>query len=275
MKSFSTTSILSVRHCTRWAAVALGSCMLLLSSHAQQGRPGAESASTVDWSGQYGGGVMVKPKYEGSASYDVWPIPYFDLKYKESFYLSPYRGIGYESETEGGLRYGVGIGFDFGRDEEDGDRLTGMGDVDFSGLLRLGVEFDVGAATVGLDLRQAVTGEHSGYELQASLGKSHFIRQWKTLVRVSLNATYGSEDYLQTYFGVTPEQSLRSGNPVYELDSGMREVGVSTLIVHSLSKDWSILFLANYGKFIADVADSPLMEADDRFFGGAFVVRRF
>ena len=150
-----------------------------------------------------------------------------------------------------------------------------MGDIDFSGALRAGVTYDFGPADIGLTLQKAVTGAHDGYELKASLGKSYFVREWKTLFRFGLNVTFSSEDYLQTYFGVNQAQSLNSGHPVYNLDSGVKEVGVSSMIVRSINPQWSLLFLANYGKFVGDVVDSPVVESSNRMFGGVFMVRSF
>ncbi len=238
------------------------------------GRPPAGQAQG-DWNNQLGIGALFKPKYEGSANYDVWPIPYFEFEYKKTLFISPYRGIGYKSNAETGLNYQFGIGFDFGRDEEDGDLLVGMGDIDFSGVLRGKISYDLGSVELGLGLNKAVTGAHDGYELQASVGKSHFVRSWKTLIRWSLSATFSSEDYLQTYFGVTPAQSLTSGHPVYQMEGGLKEIGLSTMMIRRLNQRWSLLFLANYGKFVGDVADSPVIESEHRMFGGVFAVRSF
>ena len=239
-----------------------------------QGRPPA-SQPEGDWKSQLGLGVLFKPKYEGSSNYDVWPIPYFEFEYKRHLYISPYRGIGYKSKLSDGFSYDLGVGFDFGRDEEDGDLLLGMGDIDFSGALRAGLSYDFGSAELGVRMKKAVTGAHDGYELEASLGRSFFVREWKTMFRFALNATYASEDYLQTYFGVNAAQSLSSGHPVYAMDAGLKEVGVSTMIIRRLNPQWSLLFLANYGKFVGDVADSPVVESSNRMFGGMFMVRSF
>ena len=239
-----------------------------------QGRP-PEAQPQGDWKTQLGIGTMIKPKYEGSSNYDVWPIPFFDFEYKESLYISPYRGIGYKIDSDSGFSTNIGLGFDFGRDEEDGDLLVGMGDIDFSGGLRVGVDYDFGALQAGLSLSKAVTGAHDGYEAEATLGKSWFVRSWKSLVRVKLSATFSSEEYMQTYFGVDAMQSQSSGHPVYLLDGGLKDVGVSTTIIRRINPRWSLLFLVNYSKFVGDVVDSPVVESDHQFFGGVFAVRSF
>lgn len=240
-----------------------------------QGRPAASGQPEGDWKSQLGLGVLFKPQYEGSADYDVWPIPYFEFEYKNSIYINPVRGIGYKLETDNGFGYDLGLGFDFGRDEEDGDLLQGMGDIDFSGVLRGGLTYDFGPADIGLSINKAVTGAHDGYEVEASLGKSFFIREWRTMLRFRLEATFSSDDYLQTYFGVTPAQAMTSGNPIYEIEGGLKEVGVSTLIIRPINQQWSLLFLATFGRFVGDVADSPIVESSNRMAGGLFMVRSF
>ncbi len=270
MKIFTTSA-------SQMAAKILTTSLLssvIISLAFSQGRP-PEAQPQGNWKTQFGIGTMVKPKYEGSSNYDVWPIPFFDFEYKDSFYISPYRGIGYKYDFVGGLSANVGLGFDFGRDEEDGDLLAGMGDIDFSGGVKIGVEYDFGALQGGLSLSKAVTGAHDGYEAEATLGKSWFVRSWKSLVRVNLKATFSSEEYMQTYFGVDALQSQNSGHPVYLLDGGLKDVGLSTMIVRTINPQWSLLALVNYSKFVGDVVDSPVVESDHQFFGGIFAVRSF
>lgn len=242
-------------------------------AQAQRPTSGGRPAPAGDWNISVGGGMLVKPTYEGSSDYDFWPIPYFDIRYKESFFFSPWQGIGYQTKTEDGLSYGLALGFDFGRDEEDGDILQGLDDIDFGFLANLKVGYEMGGLNWGLAYKQEMSGVHGGYELEASVSKRLFLRSWKSMLNLSLSATYANEDYLNTYFGISPAEAVRTGFSSYELDGGLKAVTVSGMLVRQINQDWSIVGIANFGRFSSDISDSPIIESENKFFGGFFFVR--
>lgn len=74
--------------------------------------------------------------------------------------------------------------------------------------------------------------------------------------------TYGSGNYMDEYFGVTPLDSIASGLPVYSAGAGMRDVrGWGTAIYH-LTPQWHLGAGVMYSRLVGDAADSPLV--DDR-----------
>jgi outer membrane protein len=74
--------------------------------------------------------------------------------------------------------------------------------------------------------------------------------------------TYGSGNYMDEYFGVTPGDSLASGLPVYAPGAGMRDVrGWATAIYH-LTPQWHVGAGVMYSRLVGDAADSPIV--DDR-----------
>ena len=75
-------------------------------------------------------------------------------------------------------------------------------------------------------------------------------------------STYGSGNYMDQYFGVTPEDSANSGLPVYVADGGMRDVrGWAAAVLH-LSPNWHLTASAMYMRLLADAADSPLVSQE-------------
>lgn len=77
-----------------------------------------------------------------------------------------------------------------------------------------------------------------------------------------LAATYGSGNYTDEYFGVTPLDSLASGLPVYSAGAGMRDVRGWAAAMYHLSPKWHVGAGAMYSRLLGDAADSPLV--DDR-----------
>lgn len=71
--------------------------------------------------------------------------------------------------------------------------------------------------------------------------------------------TYGSGNYMNEYFGVTPADSLASGLPVYVPGSGMRDVrGWAAAVLH-LSPQWHLGAGVMYSRLVGNAADSPIV----------------
>ena len=74
--------------------------------------------------------------------------------------------------------------------------------------------------------------------------------------------TYGSSDYMDEYFGVTPADSLASGLPVYTPGSGVRDVRGWAVAVLHLSPQWHLGAGVMYSRIVGDAADSPLVSQE-------------
>jgi outer membrane scaffolding protein for murein synthesis (MipA/OmpV family) len=72
-------------------------------------------------------------------------------------------------------------------------------------------------------------GAHYGWQLAP---------QWR--LGGSVVATYVNRDYMQDYFGITPEQSVRSGYAVYEPGAGVRDVRLGASLTHFFNRDWAL-----------------------------------
>jgi outer membrane protein len=72
--------------------------------------------------------------------------------------------------------------------------------------------------------------------------------------------TYGSGNYMDEYFGVTPSDSLASGLPVHAPGAGMRDVrGWATALYH-LTPQWHVGAGVMYSRLVGDAADSPIVD---------------
>jgi outer membrane protein len=71
--------------------------------------------------------------------------------------------------------------------------------------------------------------------------------------------SYGSENYMDEYFGVTAADSLASGLPIYTPGGGVRDVrGWLVAVVH-LGPQWHVGAGVMYSRLVGDAADSPLV----------------
>ena len=71
--------------------------------------------------------------------------------------------------------------------------------------------------------------------------------------------TYGSGNYMDEYFGVTPNDSLASGLPVYVPGAGMRDVRAWATAFYHLTLQWHVGAGVMYSRLVGDAADSPIV----------------
>ena len=70
-----------------------------------------------------------------------------------------------------------------------------------------------------------------------------------------------SDNYNDSYFSVTPGQSIASGLPVYNADGGVHSFGAGATVILPLSRDnkMSAVLIAGYDRLTGDAGDAPLV----------------
>jgi outer membrane scaffolding protein for murein synthesis (MipA/OmpV family) len=72
--------------------------------------------------------------------------------------------------------------------------------------------------------------------------------------------TLATHHYLQTLYGVSPEQSLASGHPVYDPHAGMSAAGVGFSATKFITKHWLLNMDAALDQIRGSAAHSPIVE---------------
>ena len=99
-------------------------------------------------------------------------------------------------------------------------------------------------------------------------------------ISVGPQLAWGDDDYMQTYFGITPTQAAAStlSYAPYAAASGVKSYGVGLSIVSPISGPWGIAAIANVNRLTGDAEDSPIV-ADQgsatQFNAGVFLSYRF
>ena len=247
-----------------------------------------------------GGGVTVQPTYEGSSEYRVAPFPIIAPSFGQSdgprrFEFRALDDIRLHLVRFGGFSAGPIAGYRFGRDEDDANRLAGLGDVD-GGLVVGGFVaydlYDAGEDRAGLSLGVStqVTGDPFDANLFPALGRDYgttadLSAHYATAVsdRLIMDARAGlvwaDGDYMDTHFGVSPVQSAASlaGLGVYDPDAGVKNLYLKVGARYALTDNWSVRAGVGYSHLVGDAADSPVVENESQFFGslGAAYTLRF
>ncbi|MDH3598407.1 MAG: MipA/OmpV family protein [Candidatus Tectomicrobia bacterium] len=166
------------------------------------------------------------------------------------------------------LQLGPALRFRRGRDDVDDDVVDRMADIDstFEAGLLIGFKY-VNPTNrrqrfrAGVTFTHDVAGEHEGFVIDV------FARAWWPLSKrfdVGLGAglTFADDDYMETYFSVTPSDAMRSGLPIFDAEGGVRDFRVFPTVVWHLSRHWHLGAGLRYSRLVSDAEDSPVV--DDR-----------
>ncbi len=222
-----------------------------------------------DWSVEaikVGGIVGFKPKYEGSDEYEAFGFPYIFPVFGGGpgfFSRIDARGLDdvrFRLIERDGFVAGPLAGYDLGRDEDDGDLLAGLGDIDggfigggFAGYYLGPVLFDVSY--------HHYFGDADGFQIRFGAESERAVSERVTL-KARIGATYADDGYMDAYFGVSAGLLAP-----YDAGAGFKDVHAQIGIEADLDERWSMRGSLRYSRLIGDAADSPIVASEDQFMG--------
>lgn len=221
-------------------------------------------AATLGFVGSYA------PEYPGGENHGVGLIPGGAIRYGRVSLASrsAFAVRGTAAGAQGGLRVdlsrgkpwraSLGLRWDSGREASDSDALRGLGDVRSTLLVRMNASMPLDPhwrvrAAVAVD----ALGRGSGVQGDVGLGRDLPLGQGLTL-NLSGTLAWSGGRHMRAYFGVTPEQGVASGYPVYTPGGGLRELSVSLGLRAPLDQRWTLFGSASASHLLGPAADSPL-----------------
>lgn len=242
--------------------------------------PSGTAASS--WDVTLGVGAAYVPDYEGSDDYKVRPLPDLSVSYRDLVFL---RGtmIGANAITVSGrgpgdkLQLGPLARWRQGRDESKNSALHGLGDVNDSIEVGGFARYSLGHLAVDLSVMQDVAGGHKGALVETGIGYgTQLAPKLKGNLRAS--TTWASDKYMQSYFGISPLQAIRSGRQTYDAGAGFKDAGLSLGLDYSLTDHWGLGARLGYTRLLGDAADTPIVKQDgsaDQFMSAVAVRYHF
>lgn len=209
--------------------------------------------------GRVGVAAIASHRYLGSDERRYLLLPTVEYRWANGWFAGVGNGIGYRFGSSPQLQYGVRLAADFGRKESRSEVLRGLGDIPrrpqagvflnwhpsrelgFSSSLRYGSGED-------RDGLVADFGVQTGTQLAP---------RWR--LGLGLGATWVNRAWMQSYFGITPEQSARSGYAVSTVDGGVRDVKLSTSLIHFINRDWAATLVVSATSLQGDAKDSVIV----------------
>lgn len=257
---------------------ALGTAITLLAfaqtCHADQNE---DPNSPAHFDITLGGGFGSEPKYVGASDTHFKFVPVVKATYGNWFIGGEDTGaaVGYNFIRNKNWLLSGAIGADLSpRKESDDPHLQGLGDVKTTARALLLVQYSQDWFKVGGTLSQDILGKHEG-----TRGIVFARAKWDALDKLELSAgphlVWASGAYMQTFFGVTDQQSLNSGLPVYNASSGLEEAAVDFGADYRIDQHWGVGARVSFGKLHGSAADSPITEKTSQTKVGAFATYHF
>jgi len=206
----------------------------------------------------------LQPAYAGARAFRVQAGPVINVRYRDIAYFSTGEGLGYNFLRGDHYQVGVALGYDLGRKVDlDPANLHGMGDIKpapvgkiyasvvlskrFPMILRVDARQFAGGA-------QGAVGDASVYLPLPGSSRTFVMFAGPTI-------TLATRHYLQTVYGVTEQQSLASGHPVYGITRAATDsAGVGFSASKFLTEHWILNVDAAISQIRGTASRSPLVE---------------
>jgi MipA family protein len=210
--------------------------------------------------GRAGFAVVHSPRYLGADDRGFAALPFIDFRWSNGFFVGLSSGAGYRwTSASKDFQAGARLSYDFGREEDKSPALAGLGDID--GSPEAGAFFSAnlgGGFSFRTALRYGSGNEHDGMIVDTGFGYGlQLAPRWR--LGLNLSATWANQDYMQAYFGITPEQSARSGYAARQADAGLRDVRAGVSLAYFINRNWGVIAGVNVMQLQDDAQASPIV----------------
>src|SRR5450759_1070293 len=208
--------------------------------------------------------AQVQPVYDGSRAYRIQGGPAIDFHYRDIAFISTGDGIGYNVLRGDHYQLGVALAYDLGRKERDDlANLHGMGNI---GVAPVGKIFGTWVLSKSFPMILRVDARQFAGGAQGAVGDAAVYLPLPGSSRTFVmfagpSITLATHHYLQTLYGVTPEQSVLSGHSVYEIThDGTVAAGVGFSATKFLTPHWLLNLDTAINQIRGNASRSPLVE---------------
>lgn len=225
------------------------------------------------------------PAFDGAKKYQLIPLMIANVGWKGM--NLEVRGLGARLDLLGDSRVQVGPAFTFrgnrNSDKDGSGRVKRLNDVDSSievggyvGYRFGGNQYGQGEVAFDLTVTKDVGNGHDGLLGTAQMSYAAY-RSQKFFLNVDAQSTFADKKYMRAFFGVTPEEALRSGLAAYRPDGGMRDVGAGLTAGYQFNQRWGLIARAGANHYLGDAKDSPVVKEGSKVqaVGGLTLSYRF
>jgi MipA family protein len=237
---------------------------------------GAPTEGPTDtWRYTLGLGVAAVPDYEGSEDYKAAPLPI--ARAQKGYQYGQLFGSKVTSNlvADPNFRAGLVAQYISKRDDVENNRVDNLKTVDPALMLGglAGYDLHLNPGTLGFEVEWThdVIDGNDGWLLQPEIRyRQKLDDKWG--LNVSTTLTYASNDYMDTYFSISPADSARSGLPTYNASAGFKDVGATMALTYNFTENWTGGGLIGYKRLLNDAEDSPVTKVgnENQYVAGLF-----
>lgn len=253
------------KHCLTFTLGLLGMVAPLTTAHA--GDPPQDSSiepswfesagrQAAEWNVILGAGVRVEPKFEGSKDFTIIPLPMVSAEFGQYVSVDS-MGLTINAWQYEGLSVKGRLGYDLGRDSDDAKHLDGLGDIGASAVLGVDFVYELMPLEFKLSLDKNVGGSDG---FSAKFGTALMMQFDPVMVSIGPSVTWADDNYMESYFGVTERQSLRSGLREFDAEAGFKRVDLEVSALYFINDHWVARGEMGVGYLVGDAADSPVSQ---------------
>ena len=227
-----------------------------------------------------GAGAEAANSFPGAKTYTGFPIPYFDWR-------KPGDPLPFHAPDDG---FGIAL-LDFGMFRAGpvgryvAQRDLSNGNANFVGLPNVATTIELGGFVEfwptdflrgRVEVRQGING-HNGLHGNIEADAVGLYGPW--LLSLGPRAEFGNDQFMQSYFSVTPAEAAINGRVTpYAASGGLTSVGFLASAKYTFSPSWSVVGFAGYNRLVDSAAASPItnnLGSKNDFIGGAILEYSF
>jgi outer membrane protein len=219
--------------------------------------------------GFLGLGITYRPDYEGSDNYEAGIAPFGRYNMESGRYIS----LGGTAGSERAMRLkmniltretaweiGPVVQYRFKRDGDvDNSKVAHMQTVPNEQEAGGFVGWHAGHLLLSMTGVYDISGESDGTLFYFN-GLYRMPVNDRFEMAVGAQATWASNDYMETYFGVSGPNATSSGLPRYSANSGLKDAGVGLTGHYKFTRTWGMIGNVSYTRMLNDAEDSPLVK---------------
>lgn len=202
-------------------------------------------------------GVRFSPAYMGASEGKFGPdagLRFDYIQFPGGFTMGSNETVGFQ--TGFGLR--LSARYIRGRDSNDYPEIRGLDDIPTSFEAGLGLGYEQRNYRAFADMRYGIIGHHAWAGDIGADGIAYPIEGLS--LTLGPRMSFGSDNFVETYFGISPSESAASGLPVHETSGGLYGAGVEVAARYLFNERWGVEGVARWTRLLDDAANSPITE---------------
>lgn len=230
-------------------------------------------------------GAGITTEYEGSEDYEAFPFAGGRIEYDEFYAQIKGTALQFNVVPSQNFQGGPVINYRVGRDDNlENQAVERLGEIDDAVEVGAFARYESttgwrGGDSLGFEV-QALTDmsdTHDGYIVSASADYNVPVTD-KLVLGADISTSYVSDDYNETYFGVSASGAAASGLQQFNAEGGFKDVTLGFNARYAINERWGVFSRVQYTELVGDAADSSIVEdagSSSQFLAGTGISYRF